>query len=186
MTIGYSITASDNDSYMCSSCDKVHANMKGLSICAKCGYRTDFEYINKDFKVKKRIYDISYTYDGYCIVSIKFKEACLRAEFSGIDFIDLPNDKEFFYLKSNNVVKFDIEKRETRFENYCHACGNYGAIAGANPAFIKGKLSSDICRTDIMFGSGNEKHHLLLISSKAKDIVTREKIRGIYFEEIRT
>jgi len=185
MSKGFSLSGYDNDSFMCSSTDRVFEEMDGLEVCQKCGFRTDFNYINNRFYVKRGINDISYTFDGYCIVSLKFKEACERANFQGLQFVKLPSDSEYYCLVPSCVVEFDSEKRKTRFENKCEVCGNYEAVAGATPAFIKGELISDICRTDILFGSGNAKHPLILISDKAKNVFKREKLHGVITEEIR-
>jgi hypothetical protein len=186
MSQGYSLSGYDNDSFMCSSTDRVFDNMNGLEVCPKCGYRTNFNYINSEFRVKRRTNDISYTYDGYCIVSLKFKEACERAHFQGMQFVQLPSDSEYFYLMPSCVVKFDTEKRKTRFEKKCEVCGYYEAVAGATPAFIKEVLTADICKTDILFGSGNAKHPIVLITKKAKEVFEQEKLKGIIVEEIRT
>ena len=186
MSESYSLSGYDNDSFMCSSTDRIFENMEGLEVCPACGYRTNFSYINSEFRVKRRTNDISYTYDGYCIVSLKFKEACERELFQGLQFIHLPSDKEYFYLDPSCVVEFDTEKRKTRFENKCEVCGNFESVAGATPAFIKGELTADICRTNIMFGSGNAKHPLILASKKAKETFEREKLKGVTLEEVRT
>lgn len=186
MSKSYSISGYDNDSFMCSSVDRVFENTDGLEVCPACGYRTNFNYINSDFRVKRRTNDISYTYDGYCIVSLKFKEACERAHFKSLQFSQLPGDKEYFHLVPSCVVEFDTEKRNTRFKKKCETCGNFESVVGANPAFIKGELTSDICRTNILFGSGNAKHPLILVSSKVKETFEREKLKGVIFEESRT
>lgn len=186
MSQGYSLSGYDNDSHMCSSTDRVFDDVGGLAVCPRCGYRTDFNYINERFRVKRRTNDISYTYDGYCIVSLKFKEACERAHFQGLRFVQLPGDQEYFHLVPNCVVEFDSEKRKTKLVKKCEVCGNYEAVAGATPAFIKGELTADICKTDILFGSGNAKHPLILITKRAKEVFDREKLKGVIVEEIRT
>ena len=100
MIVGYSITGDDNDSFMCSSADEVLENMKGLSVCPVCKYRTDFFYINKNFKMSRRNKDFSSTYDGYDIVSRKFKEFCERRGYENIDFRGLKNEPDFFVVFS--------------------------------------------------------------------------------------
>lgn len=42
--------------------------------CSKCGFFLDFDSFNPFFKLKNKNYDVSYTYDLRCIVSLKFKE----------------------------------------------------------------------------------------------------------------
>ena len=182
----FSISINDNDSYMCSSTDKVFENMEGLSVCESCQYRTDFSYINNEFTLKKKTYDLSGTYDGYYIASLKLKELIDREEITGVEFKPLKNEPGFFALFVRSIVKFDTEKRKSRSEKLCSSCENYESYVGATPAFLKESLSADLCRSDIMFGSGNAKHPLLLSSQHFVDIVKREKLKGIRFEPVRT
>jgi hypothetical protein len=185
MTV-YSFSVNDNDSFMCSSTDKVFDNMKGLAVCEECHYRTDFEYVNDDFEIKRKSYDLSGTYDGYYIASLKFKEFLTREGINNIDFIALKNAPEFYVMFVRSEVIFDTEKRKSRSENFCETCGNFESFVGATPAFLKEPLNNDICRTDIMFGSGNEKHPLLIASEDFVTLVKREKLKGIRFESTRT
>jgi hypothetical protein len=67
---------------------------------------------------------------------------------------------------SNKRVENDAAQKAHRASHSCR--GNYESVAGATPAFIKGELTADICRTNIMFGSGNAKHPLILASKKSK------------------
>ena len=90
MILGYIISGEFNDSHFFDSDDKE------LPLCKKCGYVTDFEYISPIFKLKKRIYDISATYDGRTIVSNNFKKFCEDLNYKGLEFIELPNDKGFY------------------------------------------------------------------------------------------
>ncbi|BFL83234.1 hypothetical protein LFREDSHE_16840 [Shewanella baltica] len=182
----FSISVNDNDSFMCSSDGRVFDGMKGLSICDKCHYRTDFEYVNDDFEVKRKIYDLSSTYDGYYIASLKFKEFILREGINGVDFVALKKEPMFFAMFVRSTVQFDAEKRNSRSENLCSSCGNFESFIGATPAYLKEALCNDICRTNIMFGSGNSKHPLLVVSEKLVNQLKREKIQGLNFEPTRT
>ncbi len=109
----FSISINDNDSYMCSSTDNVFENMEGLSVCESCRYRTDFEYISDDFTLKRKTYDLSGTYDGYYIASMKFKELLEREEIAGIEFKPLKNEPEYFAMFVRNTVRFSTEKRKS-------------------------------------------------------------------------
>ncbi len=81
----YSVSVSDNDSHMCSSVDSVLDGVVGLEVCPECRYRTNFEFVNPDFELRRRTHDLSRTYDGYCIASLKFMEAITREGLIGID-----------------------------------------------------------------------------------------------------
>jgi hypothetical protein len=186
MIRAFTLSGYDNDSFMCSSTDRVFDYQPDLNLCPKCGYRTDFEYINSDFKVKRRTNDISYTYDGYCIVSLKFKEACVRYRFKSLLFVLLPGDNEYFHFIPSCVVEFDSEKRKTRFENKCQICGNYESITGATPAFIRSPLTAEICKSDLLFGSGNAKSPVLFVTEEAKINLERKKLKGLIFNKVRS
>ena len=180
------IEVNDNDSFMCSSADNVFEDMKDLSVCNSCHYRTDFEYINDEFKLKRKNYDLSTTYDGYYIGSLKFKELTEREQLKGIEFVTLKNEPEYFVLFVRNIVDFDTDKRECRSENLCEECKNYESFVGATPAFLKEPLPDTLCRCDVIFGSGNEKSPLLFANQVFHDLVKREKLKGIRFEQLRT
>ncbi len=182
----YSVSVNDNDSFMCSSTDRVFDNMNGLTVCNECQFRTNFEFINDTFEIKLKTYDLSGTYDGYYIASSKFKELIAREGINNIDFMPLKNESEFFAMFVRSVVVFDAEKRKSRSEKLCQECGNFESFVGATPAFLKEPLCNDLCRTDIMFGSGNAKHPLLVASEKFVTLTKREKLKGIKFKQVRT
>ena len=187
MIIGYSISGDDNDSFMCSSADVVHENMEGLSVCPKCGYRTDFFYINRNFRVSRRMYDLSSTYDGYNIVSRKFKEFCVRKGYNSIEFKGFDADPDFFALMPLTIVEFDTDRNEPRYENYCEECGNFESVVGPFPVYLKDvskPLADGFYRTDLLFASGNEKSPLTIIGPNIKDAILREGFKNISFEEI--
>ncbi len=133
----FSINISDNDSFMCLSTDCIFENMDDLNVCDSCHCRTDFEYINDEFELRRKTYDLSGTYDGYYIASLKFKEFIERGKIPGIEFTSLKNEPEYFAMFVRNIVKFDIEKRKSRKEKFCSKCENYESFVGATPAFLK-------------------------------------------------
>ena len=182
----FSVSVNDNDSFMCSSEDEIFDNMDDLAVCEKCHYRTDFEFINSDFKLKLKTYDLSATYDGYYIASLKFKESLAREKISGIEFVPIKNEPKFFAMFVHCIVAFDTVKRQSHAENLCPTCGNFESFVGATPAFLKEPLSNELCRSDVTFGSGYGKSPLLLVSEKFIALTKREKLKGIYFEQTRT
>ena len=180
MIIGYSIFGADNNSHM-------YEDAYDVKKCSKCGFVIDFEYVNPILKIKRRVNDFSYTYDGRAIASLKFKEFCTRKNLKGIRFLELPSDKEFFYMLVDNVVEFDHEKKGTRFKNYCDECKLYRAVAGATPVILKNvekELESGIYATDINFGSGNELSEIIIISNDIYKEMKIEKFRGITYDKI--
>lgn len=168
---------------MCGSTDRLFDNVEGIPVCAVCGYKTDLYFVNPSFRVKRRVYDLSSTYDGYDIASLKFKAACKRLKLNGIEFLSLPSDPEFFAIKPTVLTPFDSASRKTKFESLCSSCGFYKAVAGATPAFLLLEPESDISATDIIFGSGNSRSRVLIATERAKHMLIAEKLTGIDFKE---
>lgn len=178
----YTLHGRDNDSNMCGSSDRLFEDVAGIPICPACGYKVDLHFVNPFFRVKRRVYDLSSTYDGYHIASLKFKETCKRLELRGVEFLTLPSDQEFFVIKPTSFTSFDFVSRKTRFESFCAACGFHKAVAGATPAFLLTKPESDLSATDVIFGSGNSRSRMLIATEHAKKLLTAEKLKGLEFE----
>jgi len=178
----YSLHCPDNDSSMCGSADKLF--LSGVPFCLACGFKTDLYFINSEFRVKRRIYDLSATHDGYYIASLKFKEACNRLGLHGLEFLPLPSDPEFFVVKPTTITLFDFKSRKTRFEGLCSNCNQCRAVAGATPVFLLAEPESDLSGTDIVFGSGNSRSRVLLASEHAKTSLQVEGLRGLEFQAV--
>jgi hypothetical protein len=165
----------------------MYSEADDLSTCEKCGYKLDFGYINPKFRLKRKVYDLSFTYDHCCIVSLKFKEFCQREKYSGIKFGKFPLEPNYFYLTVESIVKFETIEEGIRYENLCEKCGNYESIVAPGPTFIKDAeepLGDGLYRTDLVFGSGNEKNPLLIIGIETYKKLKREKFKGLVYDEI--
>jgi len=182
----YSVSVNDNNSYMCSCTDRVFDDVIGVEVCPECHYRTNFEFVNPNFAIKRKTYDLSATYDGYFIASLKLKEAITREGLTGIEFVTINKEPDYFVMFVGNLVSFDAEARNSRAEKYCSACGNYESFVGATPAFLKETPNSELSRTDIAFGSGNAKHPILIASENFVAFIKRENLVGFYFKPTKT
>ena len=167
---------------MCGSDNALLPDVQGVSVCAACGFKTSTFFINPTFKVRRRTLDVSFTYDGYAICSLKVLEAVHRAGLTGARFEALPGDREFTVLIPSTVVAFDTARRQTRFGELCPTCGLYGSVAGATPAYLREQPVTDFCRSDVLFGSGNSRWPLLLVSAAAKHMIQRERLQGFELE----
>ena len=141
---------------MVGSCDKLFTDPPDIPHCRYCGFKTRYDYTNPLFKLSKKTMDISYTYDGACIVSDKWKSFCIESDFSNVS------------------------------ESYCEYCHSFNAVAG--PVFDSKnqpqKLGKGIYRTDILFGSGNEKSPIIIVSEETRKMIIEAKIKGCYFRQI--
>jgi len=149
--------------------------------CPNCGRKTDSTFINPKFKVRKRKWDISTTYDGYHLVSKRFRSFCVKHGWEGMTFVPLSADNDFFVLRLSRILKFDAQRRETRFENPCPTCRAFYSVIGATPVFlrdIKEPIEEGFFRSDLEFASGPEQSPLILIG-----VGTAEKLKKQKFQK---
>ncbi len=182
MIIGYEMTGYNNDSFMTGSCEKLY-DLPFLPKCNKCGYRTDYRYTNKDFKLKRKTLDLSSTYDGITIVSLKFKEFCNRYGYKNLVFVELPKSPYFFqFYIEGNFLKYDA----TLKEKFCDNCKFYESVIGPSIQIdnFKNPLEDGFYQSDLWFASGNEKSPVLIISPATKENLTKEKIKNICLSKI--
>lgn len=122
--------------------------------------------------ISRRTLDFGVTYDGITVVSHRFKSAYDSKEMAGLNFRELPCDQSFFAVNATIVVPFDAKRRKTRFINACRRCGNFESVVGATPVFLM--CGTEIgewqfVRTDLEFGTRDEKSPLLICGSAAAD-----------------
>jgi hypothetical protein len=180
MLIAYSVNAYFNDSFML-------PDNNDYPRCIVCGCKLHEPFVNKDFKLKKKAFDISSTYDGFKIVSEKFKTIILELGIAEVRFEILPQLEGFYIFSANHILEFDSARRHTKFEDYCETCMRYKSIAGATPAFlkdIKEPIDYGIFRTDILFGGCNEKHPLLIFGINTYKHLKKQKIKGMDAKEV--
>lgn len=173
MIIGYVISAIDNK----------YSMYKGLQL-NKCSRFMDIyslNIINPSIQFNNIKPNFSYTYDGFAIVSEKFKIFCEKAGYSGIEFVELRGTQKYYWFKINNVLEFDPIERGTSFLDFNEECNGYEEIIGATPACLKNKnmLPDGFFRTDICFGSYAGKSPLYIIGE-----VTKKKLLSAGFDEI--
>jgi len=181
MIVGYEIIGQDNGDHMFDYDDKK------LPLCKNCNYVIDFDYINSEFKVKRRNFDVSYTYDGRCITSLKFKEFCLINNYNGLEFIKLPKDPDFFYFIVHNIVTINTAKQVITKENYCKICGYYEGVVTNRPLYlsnINSELPDGFYATDIHFGGGNGKSSVIIIGVETYKKIKKEKFKGIIYSKV--
>lgn len=171
--LGYCVLGPDNDLHML-GWDAPHP------VCPRCGIAVDKEWVDPGFKLAKTRYDLSYTMDGYVIVSERFRGF---AHGRGARFIPLPSSGGFYSLRVDEVVPFDTKRRRTRFEDRCDECSRFQTVVGATPVFLVNDtpLPDRFVRTDVEFGSGDEWHPLILVGSGLRDDLHAARLSGLEF-----
>lgn len=162
--------------------------LPGVQRCLSCG-----ELLNKwdaplvELVVRKRKYDISTTYDSVAVASERFKAIYDANGLTGLVFQRLPRAPGFFGIQANRIVGFDAESSETRFLNQCDKCGHFESVVGVTPVFLKHGnriQANEFARTDIEFGSNDEKGPLLLCGHEAARVLSEASVKGLELEPI--
>jgi hypothetical protein len=143
----------------------------------------DRAWIDPAFELRNTRFDASYTYDGYLIVSRRFRAI---AETPGALFIDLPSCPGFYSLVIDNLVQFDAVRRKTTFEQPCAECGRFFVVAGAKPAFlmISSALDDALYRTDLEFGTGDEQHPLVVMGPGLAERLREANLAGVDLQPV--
>ncbi|MFN8314967.1 MAG: hypothetical protein U0T32_00785 [Chitinophagales bacterium] len=156
--------------------------------CPQCGYIRDRTFIDRDVEIEKRQYDISYTLDGFLIVSEKFKQLFSEEEYPSIRYVKLNRYKNLYCLEIiGNILAFDAVKRQTEFINKCSACGNCAEVIGADPVYLKNinePLAKGFYQTDLWFASFNRKHPLIIVDIETQQKMKAQKYRMLTFNPI--
>jgi hypothetical protein len=180
MVIGHCLYGVDNNSFMID--DRVN-----VVRCSKCGFITDFNFHNPFFVIKKTHYDYSHPYDIGTIVSLKFKEFCLREGYRDITFLELERCPGYFQFYAQKIVTFDAQRANTKQIKYCSVCNNYEQVIGSNPAFLKdvgNELDEGFYRTDLVFGVKDAKNPVTVVGPKTFRKLKLEKLKGLIFKPI--
>jgi len=136
--------------------------------------------------VKRRRYEFSVTYDGYDIASRRFKEFCEARAWEGIEFVALPGDPDFFWMRVENVLEVHPEHGNVEREKFCRQCGVYASIFGG-PMCLKGIVSplpDGFYRTDVEFASGINQHPLIILGLEAGEAIEAQRFRGTAVRKI--
>jgi hypothetical protein len=196
--VGYELSAHDDTRTMFGDVvlqaesgvpSEIHQNVKGWSplLCSACGRKLDSSWINPRFRVGRRSRDACATYDGYFLVSSRFKGAWESSGHEGANFDRLPSDSDFFALRSTRLVNFDAKRRGTRFEDYCSSCHAYATVVGSRPAALVGvdqPLAPGLYRTDIEFACDIEQHPLLIVGVETHGMLRAAGLKGLEFKEV--
>ena len=181
MIVGYEISAQDNDEFFLE--DEKNLTKEWL-------YKNTYDYnqLPASLKMKKNKLEIGSTYDGFTIVSERFKYLCEQNKFKNLEFNQLPNDSNFYLLKVHNALEFDTVARRTEYIKFSKEFNGYVEIIGATPVCLKSKQpvpEGTIYRTDIFFGTGVRKSPVLMVGIKTKELLHSWKLKGIYFNKIK-
>ncbi len=149
-------------------------------VCPECTRLLNCNYINPKFKVPKKCPDISHTYDGFQVVSQKFREIIETEGYQGVEFISIPACP-FFLMRVTNVLEFS-RPSELKFEDLCHSCGRYASVWGLLHVKVIVPFSG-VCeglyRSDIEMGYRQSIAPILIVPEATKLTLKKNKLTGV-------
>lgn len=161
---------------------------EGISRCGMCGGS-----LNKmadplaGVKIRRRKYDVSYTYDGLCIVSKRFKDVWESNGLTGAEFKALPDDQGYYALWSQNIVEYDPDAAGAQFEERCNACGRHKGVTCGRICLKAGSFVPDrgLAQTDLWFADvyNDGMNPILLCGDGAKNVLCETNLKGLYFTD---
>ena len=200
--IAYLLSGPDNDSYMLGEeTRKATAEERDFfswrfvkdgeqhpATCPKCGRKIDPAYIDPDFRLSNKRLDFSSTYDGYTIVSNKFKAFCEGHEVKDIEFSVLPSQPRHYRFVAHNVLNIDTAgSRGLRFLYWCDICDKYAGVFGtANLRFegVDSPITQGIFRSDLEFAQAHEQAPLIVVGVELTAAMKVAGLKGLCFEKV--
>ncbi len=184
MIVGYILWGQDNGSDMFSDSDTLMEVRK----CSKCGFRVDYRQMNNLFRIKRKAYHLSFTYDNIAISSLRFKEFCNRNNYRNVLFKERERSPGFYQLLiQDSTIPFSARL----IEDYCHACGQYRTVVGpkADTEAFELPLVDGSYQSDLLFGGRMGKHDnpltpVFIVSPVTKGKLHCEGFRNLIFEPI--
>jgi hypothetical protein len=130
--------------------------------------------------------DFLITYEGFHLVTAAVIKFCKKNKYKDIEFVPLPGNSNYYWMKPHAVIEYDFKKADTKFIRYSKNCRGYREVIGGYPVCLKKvkSLGDNFYRTDISFGSVDGKHPLILIGTETFNKLKESGLRGVYFEKV--
>ncbi len=140
---------------------------------------------------KRRTSDIYCTYDGFLIVSEKFKKFCETRNYPNLVFTLLSGSNRFYYLSVRDVYPFDWARgnlQNEQDERGCCGCFDWRGHGGRG-RFYRSPwtvLPSDdfIMWSGVWFGINRRKFPCIVIGMDTARAMEEYGLRGILYREV--
>lgn len=203
MIAGYQFGGHDNDSYMLGEETRPAASAEEReyydwrfvqnggqhpATCPKCGRKTDANYVSPTFKLGKKRMDVGSTYDGYTIVSERFRQFCADLDIADVDFVSLPSEPRHYWFRVQKTLKVDTHASQgLRFLNYCDRCHSYAGVFGTSRLRFIGvetTVPKGFSRTDLEFAQAHEQSPVIVADPDLGAAIHAQGFTGVDLIEI--
>lgn len=139
------------------------------------------------YKVRKRKGDVFGTYDGFIIVTEKFKQFCEERNYPHLIFTPFVKSPGYYFFLPQDIYQLDYERREVKFTNKRSCCGCYDEVTGCfNYKAVGFSMPTNdfICRAEYFFGSYSSKGPVIIVGLETAVEMKKYGLKGIYFKDI--
>lgn len=179
----FNVVAKDLSAYDAEYMYKDWDNMPG--VCPYC--HSKFKSVpDINYRLRKRIFDVYCTYDGFFIVSEKFKNFCEINKYGNIVFESFKN-KGYYFFEPQSIFLTNIFWHPfNKLGYWCDKCKHYSEVSGGvlkDDTFI---LESDdfIMRTDNFRGSFESKSPEIIVGLKTMEKMKAFGLKGLVFTDV--
>ncbi len=156
-------------------------------LCPVC-HNTIEQIPNMMYKVRKRKGDMFCTYDGFTIVTEKFKQFCEERKYPHLIFTPFVKSPGYYFFLPQDIYQLDYERRHVKFIDRRDCCGCYDEVIGATPGYKARSFSMPtndfICRAEYLFASYGGKGPVLIAGLDTAVEMKKYGLKGIYFHDI--
>ena len=172
----------DNDSYLL---DVSKVDRHKYITCPSCrmilNKRSLVEEHLPTYKIKRKKYHLSVSYDGFKVVSQEFKDLYEISSWQGLAFYPVPKSKGFYLIECSQQVVLNEAKRPIEFESKWNECGLYMGVYGSVPPYIDADVfqklkPNTVYRSNLEFGYDFEQDYSLFASQKITDMLIEHKL----------
>jgi len=138
-----------------------------------------------DAVIKRKKGDFFVTYDGFALVSQKFKDFCESRNYPHLTFQEMTNMKGLYYFMPNDV--FQMDTSVVRFFNYHECCNSFDSIIDnyAKKAPKYNITTNDfICRTNLFYGGQHCKYHPIIVGLDTAKQMNNYGLENITFSNV--
>jgi hypothetical protein len=175
------LSVNDADEYM------YEDNRHRIDCCPTC-HNTLSKIPNKDAEISIKRWDIACTYDGYIVVSDKFRLFCKHRHYPDLTFSPLPKSNGLYFFEPKGIFELDYEQYGTKYINKRDCCGTYDEIIGPpvikSKDFLVNKSNDFIMKAKYYFGSYEKKGVVIIVGTETANIMKAAGLKGIYFHDI--
>jgi hypothetical protein len=176
----YTFEIYDNDSYLLevSKIDRYK-----YVTCGTCNMilnkRSLIELHLSSYKIKRKKYHLSGSYDGFMAASQSFKDLYETSNWQGLVFYPIPQNKSFYLIECTEVVIVNQTKRPVLFEHKCSECNQYMGVYGNLPSYIdfseiQKMKPNTFYRSNLEFGYDFEQSYSLFASEEITTILKEQ------------